>query len=622
MSRASFLALAVLFLARDVYGLAQEYFEPAPAAGVFFARIARGTLVIRGNQVSLHSGSQSLRMGFRGAASKIIWHPQGPSIGHSTYLMGGENPRVAEHYNEIQAEVYPGITARLHFEPTGLEYDFILAPGADPSRIRLVAARPAHVRVESSGDLIVETSALAMRHKSPRAYQERREIPVQFQRRGHAETGFQVNGYDRTKTLIIDPALLFSNAFGGSSYDGPSCIAVDTVGNLYVAGITQSSDFPRTAMLPSTAPAPFTQTHVFVTKLDPTGRQVLYSVYFGGNTTEAPGGIAVDAQGSVYVAGITQSTDFPTTPGAYGTSNTNVSNFVVKLDPQGTRFLYSTFLGRAFPNLGPMGIATDTAGDAYVVGTAAYSDFPVTPGSWLTLTSQGQAFLAKLNPQGSKLVFGTFLPLSPTALTLAKDGSIYVAGGGSSAFLSATPPFPNFSNAFNGAGAAVVGINAAGTAPTFGAVMGGSGGDSFSSIALDSSGMVYVGGLANSGSPADASHPFPTTPGAASQTFQNNIGFVAKMDPAAGKLIYSTYLVAENSSNYSQGVKTVHSAADGTVWALADAHFSRSLGGSTPRTAEWGGSRLFQFAADGSAIVSSLALPLSSPVGAWDDQHL
>ena len=203
-------------------------------------------------------------------------------------------------------------------------------------------------------------------------------------------------------------ALVYSTYLGGTSADQGNGIAVDTAGDAYVTGLTYSTDFPTTAGAYQTSPGGGAD--AFVTKLNPTGTALVYSTYLGGMSDDYGAGIAVDTAGNAYVTGCTESTDFPTTPGAYQTSHGGGADaFVTKLNPTGTALVYSTYLGGTNDDRGN-GIAVDTAGDAYVTGQTTSTDFPTTAGGFQTPYGGDQdAFVAKLNPTGTALIYSTYL---------------------------------------------------------------------------------------------------------------------------------------------------------------------------------------------------------------------
>ena len=268
---------------------------------------------------------------------------------------------------------------------------------------------------------------------------------------GHWKDAF-VAKLDPTGSRLVYSTFLGGDE-GGSSrgYDTGYAIAVDAEGNAYVTGETWATNFPTT-------PGAFDRTFndggrdVFVTKLDPTGSSLIYSTYLGGGAPEEGQGIAVDASGNVFVTGITSSSAFPTTPGAFDRT-LNVSHpqggenvFVTKLHSTGSSLVYSTFIGGGYRDVA-YAIAIDALGHAYITGTAGSSDFPITPGASHTLHSErgwGNAFVTKLDPTGSSLVYSTCVGSSTdtdTGRSIALDasGNVYVTGYTESSDFPTTP---------------------------------------------------------------------------------------------------------------------------------------------------------------------------------------
>jgi len=265
--------------------------------------------------------------------------------------------------------------------------------------------------------------------------------------RGQNRIGFDLGKYDRSKQLIIDPVLSYSSFLGGSSDDFGYAIAVDTTGNIYVTGGTTSADFPVSpGVLQSTyagADSNVQGVHgdVFITKLDPSGKTLLYSTYIGGTADDNAYGIAVDSAGNAYLAGATNSADFPVTTGALQTSFGGGPDdvFVLKLNPTGSALVYSTYLGTGLGGERGFGIAVDAAGDAYITGDAA-PDFPVTTGSYHGGVNDVE--LTELNPSGSALVFSTFFGRNGLdegfAIALDAAGNISITGATTSTDLPVT----------------------------------------------------------------------------------------------------------------------------------------------------------------------------------------
>jgi len=498
-------------------------------------------------------------------------------------------------------DVYKGIDLIYYGTQRQIEYDFVVAPGADPQSIRMQFDGIAQPHVALNGDLVASTPDGTFALQRPVIYQEvegaRKAIAGHFTISGRA-AGFHVGTYDHRKPLVIDPVLIFSTYLGGSVADTANAIAVDTAGNIYVAGATLSPDFPTVAALQST-PKGSTFSVAFVSKLNSAGTAPIYSTYVGGTGGDAAYGLAVDASGAAYIVGETASKDFPVTAGALQTTLPSTkTSFVAKLNPAGGGLAYATYLGGAsavsYLCCDAAGaVVVDTPGNAYVAGTTYSSGFPVTPGALQTKIGSSlasNAYVAKLNPSGSSLVYATFLggrgqgafSIGPavfegdvaTAIAVDLGGNVYVAG------YAHSPDFPVTAGAFQGKNKAattqgtnspipgyntfVSKINPAGSALVYSTYLGGSGisipngsiggnttylGDQANALAVDNTGNAYVAGYAYS-------PDFPVTAGAyqtkilASQTTVQPVNFarighnafVTKLNSGGSGLVYSTFV--------------------------------------------------------------------------------
>src|SRR6266480_298937 len=338
------------------------------------------------------------------------WHTDVPSYGRVKYT-----------------GVYPGIDLVFYGNQRRLEYDFVIAPGADPKAIALKVDGARKMRVNRHGDLVLGVSGGEVELRKPVVYQnirgERREIAGRYVFTGDHRVTFAVGSYDLREPLILDPVLNYSSYLGGSSDDIGYGIAVDASGNAFIAGQTLSTDFPTgTNGQVSLIPTPTNSGAAFVAELDPTGTQLLYSTYLAGttsNTLEAAFAVAVDASGKVYVTGTTFSTDFPTKNALTYPGNANGTVFVTKLDPTVSgpdlaSVIYSTFLGGTGTG-GDHGnaIAVDASGSAYVAGLTDSTDFPTLNAFQSSPNNlSGTAFLTRIDttPSGSaSLVYSTYL---------------------------------------------------------------------------------------------------------------------------------------------------------------------------------------------------------------------
>jgi hypothetical protein len=269
-----------------------------------------------------------------------------PTGGTSNYLHGTDSKawrtNIPQYASVRASRVYDGIDLVLHSQGPDLEYDFVVAPGADPKRIALAFSGMDRLRVdEKSGDLILTTpDGAELRQARPRVYQEvgnrRVEVAGGYELRADGAAGFRLAAYDRRRPLVIDPIVTFTTFLRGSDFDAAEGVAVDSAGNAYIGGTTLSDDFPTINAL-QLRQGFFDG---FVTKLSPQGT-ILFSTYLGGSDDEEVNAIAVDSTG-VYVTGFTASTDFP---GQVVKKTDSVDTYVTKLLLDGGGIVYTTIVG-------------------------------------------------------------------------------------------------------------------------------------------------------------------------------------------------------------------------------------------------------------------------------------
>jgi hypothetical protein len=514
--------------------------------------------------------------------------------------------------------VYPGIDVVYYGSPEGLfEYDFEVAPGARPSDIHLSFPGARTLRLDDSGDLLIDTPTATLKQHQPMAYQEvsgvRQTIPASYKLLVTNEVIFELGPYDASRPLIIDPSVAFATFLGGSDFDQVYAMALDSAGNIFLAGQTASTNFP----LRSGGTAG--NRDIFVAKLDPTGNHLIYSTVLGGAQTDCPRAIAVDAAGNAYVAGYTNSTDFPVTAGAYQTqSHGSEDGFVLKLNASGG-LVYSTYLGGSGRDFATA-IAVDASGNAYVAGYTSSVGFPIVAGAYQSTYAGGffDSFVAKLNATGSALLYSTFIGGSgnDTASSIAIDanGNAYIAGQTDSFNFPTSAGVIQSSNA-GGSDAFVAKLNPTGSGIVFSTYLGGSSNELGNAIAVDPSQNVYLAG-------ATASMDFPVSPAA----FQSAItasydAFVTKLNPSATSIIFSTYLGGSGSDQAtalaldSSGNVWLTGATSSTNFPLANAVYAQPAGGNDAFVANLdstGSGLLFSSYFGGSADDSGLAIRLDN----------
>jgi Beta-propeller repeat len=546
--------------------------------------------------LKLRNESSVLRMKFLGAnpRPKVAGVDQLP--GKTNYFIGGDPRKWRTNvptYAKVKYEaVYPGVDV-VYYGAQGreLEYDFIVAPGADPKAIRLSFEGANKLELNERGDLVLRLVDKPLHLRKPVVYQEKdgvkQEIASNYALAGEREVGIDVAAYDASRPLVIDPVLAYSTYLGGSGQDAGLEIAVNAHGSAFVTGLTTSLDFPTT-------PGAFDTTHnggydAFVVKLNAAGSALVYSTYLGGRDDEnyhggvSYGGIAIDENDQAYVTGLTKSKDFPTTPGSYNTQLNGYSDaYVSKLNAAGDGLLYSTFLGgKGFD--GGQGIAVDQFGQAYVTGQDESGDLPVN--GFQPVHSAGcssgykDGFVAKLDVAGGALLYSSYFGGSACNLGwgIAVDSTqnVYVMGE------TVTPDFP-VKNAlfptFNGvADIFITKMNTTLAGPaslSYSTFLGGSGEERVGysgGVAVDPMGQfIYVTGLTASVAPADfpvknAIQPTPNGPYDA---------FITKIDTISNVLVYSTYL----------GGGGGESGAGIAVDINGNAYVAGSSGGTFPST--------------------------------------
>jgi len=469
------------------------------------------------------------------------------------YFIGAKqnwHPGVTNYSRVKYQAVYPGIDVVYYGKGSQLEYDFVLQPGADPNAIRMQFSDAGKVMVTPAGDLAVVTANGLVLQKKPVIYQQNRPVDGRYKLLAANVVGIQVDGYDRSQPLVIDPAIVYSTLIGGTGTDEVTAMKIGANGLLYIAGWTQTGE-----ML--TLDLPYDNlVDIYVQVVDPSpsgGYGVLYATYLGGSNNDEALALDVDAPGFIYLTGTTTSTDFPVVGNAVQTSGaaTTVYGFVSKIDPHfagtGNSLVYSTFLGGTLGGTTPRGIKVGSDGMIYVVGQTQTADFPTTDNAYAaSLYGPSDVFISKIDVTNANLVYSTFmgseLDDDACGLVLDKNNVVYFAGTTlGTQFPTAGYSFDGYTSGNYDVVVGVVDTTQSGVNSLIWATyFGGSGEDEARGISMDSHGRVLVTGFT-------ISTDLPVTKATAIQPKYGGNGdaFVAIFDitqPGTQSLAYSTYL--------------------------------------------------------------------------------
>ncbi len=549
--------------------------QAAPAVD-FLARGSGYTLALTPSAavLSIQNGSANDVLSFQmvGANPSATVTGKDELITKTNYLIGSDpsqwHTNIANYGQVTYQGAYPGIDLVYYGNQRHLEYDFVVAPGADPGAIHMSIQGAKGIALDAQGNLVVHTSGSDLVQQAPMVYQNvgaaRHAVAGKFVLEGHNQVGFRLGAYDHSRSLVIDPVLSYSTYLGGNSEEQGKAIAVDAAGNAYLTGYTYSANFPTAGGFQNVNGG---GSDVFVAKLNASGSGFVYTTYLGGAWGEQGNGIAVDSDGNAYVTGATLSGNFPVSVGAFDAANTAgfYKGFVAKLNSAGSALVYSTYLGGTGGSDEARAIAIDAGGNAYVTGATSSSDFPtqnaVQPSHaddfYGSTSGYIDAFVTKLNSTGTGLVYSTFLGGTGNdrgdGIALDAAGNAYVTG-----FTEATQPtnpnwgiiaFPTTAGAFQPTNASsssvpfVTKLNGEGSALAYSTYLGGTNGyaDWASAIAVDSSGNAYVTGSTQASN-------FPTTAGAYDRTYGGGIdAFVSELNSAGSALVYSTFLGGSNT---------------------------------------------------------------------------
>jgi thermitase len=590
----------VKFLARG--GSSRFFFTPEE---VVFAlhRTGNRSKSDRRKLANRGSKTQVIRMRLNGARKDAEILGELETQANSNYFIGNDREKwVTDVPTFAQVRyrgVYPGIDIVYHGNQKQLQYDFELAPGANPDPLAISFSGVKKIKIAADGSLQLLTAAGEFQQKAPFAFQDihGQRVPVEckYVLRG-GEVRFQLGPYDRTQKLIIDPTLVFSTYLGGNGEDRAFDIAIDGSKSVYVTGETVSTDFPVGLFpidgysggmcLSNTYPC----FDAFVTKFTPGGGSVLYSTYFGGAKDDIGRGITVDALRRAYIVGETGSVDFPIpiSPGGLGVYKAikkgPTDGFMVQLSTLGNEIVYGTFIngfGAGTLSASAEAVAVDIMGQVWIAGSTVSIDFPTGNQFGFPLRSSyckfggDNGFLIKIKPD--PICTDPNNPPCPVAATQPTDPTDFIygsyicgTGGGSEVLDMALDSFgnvwltgvtrsnfpvtldafqPAFSNPSdpNQRDAFVLKTDMFGMLLLYGSYMGGTGTDIGQSIATDSEGNAYVTGTTGSSA-------FPITPGVADSNYGGlGEGFVVKF-LSSGMAAYSTFVGGANNLDSAMGI--------------------------------------------------------------------
>jgi hypothetical protein len=580
---------------------AAAYLEPnrgqMNTKAAFLARTPTGAIAAGPSEICfLRRDGSSAAIVFEGASSRAVPLPEHLLPGVSHYALDRDPSRwiwdVPRYGAVSYQEVYSGIDLVYRASRSDVEFDFQLAPGANPSRIRMRV--PAGARVENSGALSVGSTLL----RAPIAWQtidgKRARVSARFLLDGKRRVSFDLGDYDRRLPLIIDPVVQFATFLGGSGEDIGVRVISGSDGSIYTAGDTTSADFP--ASFPSGGPANrpfalFSQT-AYLSRLKADASAFDWSLFIGGSARQAVLDLKLDAFGNVYLLGDTTSPNFPVTPGAWHTTidPSMTDLFLIRLDTQTGHIQTSTFLGIAlYVNTldSPVRLAIDPAGGLYIGGARLYSgNFSPTPGAFET-AAPTQSFVLRLNYSMSAVVYATYWDIGSISVMLVDGSGNLLIGGiasgsvqGSNVPFRALNPYPGVSQSPIWPNQAYLArLNPTGTALLFASLLDGNGEDSaITDLQAAPDGSIWVAGWTDGTDfpQVDVLTPAPVSPGNSAPGGD----FLVKLSSDAETILQSTPFYDPEFSVYTPSPRVaLQSNGEPCVVGLGIAQTQQTAGG-------------------------------------------
>ena len=477
---------------------------------------------------------------------------------HKNNYFIGNNPDnwytdVTNYEAVYYKDIYSGIDLKFYSNKNTLKYDFYVKPGVDPSVIKIEYKGIENLKMTSTGDIEIDTKFGQIFENKPFIYQSvkgvKKEISGQFKIINSNVFGFALDDeYDTENLLVIDPTLVYSTYLGGSTgYDWGFDIAVDSNGDTYTVGNTDSTDFPLHNPYQGTNAG---ATDVLVSKLSSSGNTLLYSTYLGGLSSDEGYGIDIDSSGHAYVTGVTYSNNYPTFSAIFPNLQGVQDAFVTKLHPSGNSLVYSTYLGGTDWEWG-LDIVVDSNNQACVVGWTTSIDFPHINAYDTSHNGVLDAFVTQLDQPGGMLLYSTYLGGYDsdvgTGIDIDSSGNAYITGYTWSSNYPVTPTTA-YDSSYNGGGDIIVTILDTTTSGSgslvYSTFIYGQGDDFGYDIKVDSNGIVYVTGETGS----TINQYFPVTSNAYQQfLYGARDAFFFKLDhtltpPYPTQMLYCSYL--------------------------------------------------------------------------------
>jgi hypothetical protein len=535
----------------------------------YAARTTAYSVALTANGASfLFSGSPRISLSLSGSASSPAITPEEQMAVRTDYMIGPRrnwHSGIASYARVRYRSIYPGVDMVFYGNESVLEYDFVLQPGADPDAIRLQFSGPGKLAITPEGDLALDTPGGRMLQHKPAIYQQgangsRQRISGRYTLLAGDLVGIELEKYDRSQSLTIDPTITYSTLMGGGATETMAGMKIRN-GLLYIVGSTAAGDWAQktTDMAYNSGVDCFME---IINISTPGNFTLTYFSYLGGSKDDYPLGMDVDTPGFVYLAGYTTSTDFPMqgnvlTGMVQGNLNLQAGDatfnagFLAKVDPNaagtGSSLVFSTFLNGTLGNDQAEDVAAGPNGIAYVIGTTKSADFPITANAYAaSLYGPSDCFMAQIDTINDILMyssyFGSELDDDGKAIALGANGLVYYAGSTDGLqFPVAGDAYNQFSSGNYDVVLGAFDLTQSGVnTQVYGTYFGGSDIDQVNAIALDAKGRMILTGYT-------LSNDFPITALTAVQSTNHGNGdvFVSLVDtskPAGEFLLYSTFL--------------------------------------------------------------------------------